>query len=384
MATAQDWWGQNAEIRTDGVMEIGKYVDFHDSDTDGNDYSVRLMSDNGTLRYYGGLRGTGTLLIDDPNDVINWNDIWQSGFFEGYSKSNAPESSGWFWGINLGHRSNSNSNKYGGQILIRNTPSSPALYFRSRGSDGTGEWSKVLHSVGNQEINGNLAIGGTNPLARLHIIQEAVGSTSGNSINGAYWEIGRQKLILKASRTANQTNWNNTTLKLQAMIDGTDHQSIDFVNDENFKEHVDIYTGNQIFNTRFTAGGSVGIGTTNTFGYKLAVNGTIGAKEVNVEVTSAWPDYVFEENYNLTPLQDLEIYLKENKHLPGIPDAKTVEEEGVKLGEMNAKLLEKVEELTLYMIDFNKEMQVLKQNNNLLLEQNRLLKEEIEQLKKDN
>ncbi|ELR68658.1 hypothetical protein C900_00169 [Fulvivirga imtechensis AK7] len=83
------------------------------------------------------------------------------------------------------------------------------------------------------------------------------------------------------------------------------------------------------------------------------------SEEVVVKLQSSWPDYVFEENYNLTPLQDLEIYLKENKHLPGIPDAKTVEEEGVKLGEMNAKLLEKVEELTLYIIELEKRIKSL-------------------------
>ncbi|ELR68655.1 hypothetical protein C900_00166 [Fulvivirga imtechensis AK7] len=100
--------------------------------------------------------------------------------------------------------------------------------------------------------------------------------------------------------------------------------------------------------------GKVGIGTTDPGSFKLAVEGKIGAREVQVTATNPWPDYVFEENYPLTPLSDLEVYLKENKHLPGIPDAKTVEEEGVKLGEMNTKLLEKVEELTLYLLEQNK------------------------------
>lgn len=112
--------------------------------------------------------------------------------------------------------------------------------------------------------------------------------------------------------------------------------------------------------------GSVGIGTplsSNPNGYLLAVNGLIGSKEVKVENTSAtWPDYVFESDYELPTLDQLELYVQENKHLPGIPSAQEVEEEGgFMLGEMNRKLLEKVEELTLYLIDANKKNEELQQ-----------------------
>ncbi|ELR68767.1 hypothetical protein C900_05863 [Fulvivirga imtechensis AK7] len=100
--------------------------------------------------------------------------------------------------------------------------------------------------------------------------------------------------------------------------------------------------------------GSMGIGTENIGSFKLAVEGKIGAREVQVTSVSPWPDYVFKEGYKLTPLEELEIHLKKNKHLPGIPTAKEVEENGVNLGEMNAKLLEKVEELTLYLIEIKK------------------------------
>ena len=63
--------------------------------------------------------------------------------------------------------------------------------------------------------------------------------------------------------------------------------------------------------SKFVINGSTGIGTTNTFGYMLAVNGTIGAKEIKVETTSAWPDYVFSDNYNLRPIGEVENYIKE-------------------------------------------------------------------------
>lgn len=101
------------------------------------------------------------------------------------------------------------------------------------------------------------------------------------------------------------------------------------------------------------AGGNFGIGTKNPQ-YKLAVNGTIGAKEVQVTLTG-WPDYVFAADYDLMSLEDVEAAIEAEGRLPGIPSAKMVAEDGVGLGEMQAKLLQKVEELTLHMIALKKE-----------------------------
>jgi len=101
-------------------------------------------------------------------------------------------------------------------------------------------------------------------------------------------------------------------------------------------------------------GGNVGIGITNP-AEKLAVNGNIRSKEVKVEAAN-WPDYVFEENYNIGKLEELESYIKTNKHLPEIPTAKEVEVNGVALGEMNKLLLKKVEELTLHLIEQQKQL----------------------------
>lgn len=115
---------------------------------------------------------------------------------------------------------------------------------------------------------------------------------------------------------------------------------------------------------RIASNGNVGIGTalaTNPNNYKLAVNGLIGAKEVKVENTStAWPDYVFASDYKLKPLDELELYIQVNKHLPEIPSATEIAEKGHALGEMNSLLLKKVEELTLYIIDLKKEVDALK------------------------
>lgn len=100
-------------------------------------------------------------------------------------------------------------------------------------------------------------------------------------------------------------------------------------------------------------GGAVGIGTTNMGTYKLSVGGAIHATDVVVE--TGWADYVFDRNYKLQDLSEVERQIKQDKHLPGIPSAQEVAAHGVNVGEMQAKLLAKVEELTLYMIDLKKE-----------------------------
>lgn len=105
---------------------------------------------------------------------------------------------------------------------------------------------------------------------------------------------------------------------------------------------------------RIKYNGNVGIGTLNPTA-KLAVNGTVKAREVNVTVNgSDWPDYVFSKGYRLPHLDSLSVRIAELGHLPGMPSAREVQEDGVNLGEMNRKLLEKVEELTLLLIEQGK------------------------------
>lgn len=88
-------------------------------------------------------------------------------------------------------------------------------------------------------------------------------------------------------------------------------------------------------------------------------NGAIHAEEVVVEIMRDWPDYVFNDDYQLTSLNEVKKYIDDNGHLPGVPSAEQVSEEGVKLGEINTKLLEKIEELTLYIIRQEERIQAL-------------------------
>jgi hypothetical protein len=107
------------------------------------------------------------------------------------------------------------------------------------------------------------------------------------------------------------------------------------------------------------AGGNVGIGT-NQPDAKLTVNGTIHSKEVKVDTSIPVPDYVFEPTYKLLKLSELKTYLDANHHLPEIPSAAKMEKNGMNLSEMNLKLLKKVEELTLYLIEKDVELKELK------------------------
>lgn len=102
----------------------------------------------------------------------------------------------------------------------------------------------------------------------------------------------------------------------------------------------------------------IGVGTMNPT-KALEVNGTIRSKEVIVEITN-WSDFVFDNNYNLMSLKDTESFIKQNGHLPNVPSASEVEKEGIELGEMNAILLQKIEELTLYVIELEKQIDELK------------------------
>ncbi len=125
--------------------------------------------------------------------------------------------------------------------------------------------------------------------------------------------------------------------------------------------------GNQQWNyLNMWADGNVSIGTNKHTGFKLSVGGKVRAEEIEVSLATTWPDYIFEEDYQLTPLKEVEDFIETNKHLPNVPSAKEVTEEGINLGEMDAILLRKIEELTLYVIALKKEDEALKKENEAL------------------
>ena len=112
---------------------------------------------------------------------------------------------------------------------------------------------------------------------------------------------------------------------------------------------------------RISPGGYIGIGTINPQ-TKLDVRGVISATEVKVQILTG-ADHVFGESYDLRPLSEVERFVQENKHLPEIPSEKQMQEEGLSINEFQIKLLQKIEELTLYTIELKKEIDQLKAQN---------------------
>ncbi|WP_340063197.1 hypothetical protein [Ascidiimonas aurantiaca] len=227
---AQQYWSTNLAVKSDGITEIGKYIDFHESSNDPNDFSVRLSSIDNILNSSSSLLISGTNLDNK----------------------------------NLSYLANSRS------LLIgwnRNAGDGETSFITNRGAGSTG---------------------------------------------------------------------------------GFEFRDID-------------NSGNETLLFKIVGNGNIGIGTANPGSWKLAVNGNIRAKEIKVE--TGWPDFVFYDDYKLPTLQEVENHIKEKGHLKDIPSAREVEENGILLGEMDSKLLLKIEELTLYTIQQEKKIQKLEREN---------------------
>jgi hypothetical protein len=143
-----------------------------------------------------------------------------------------------------------------------------------------------------------------------------------------------------------------------------------------------LYPGNVGINTntpnaRLHVSGNVYVGTaagTPAAGYQLSVKGKIISEEVKVQLSASWPDYVFADDYKLPDLADLEKYITTNKHLPNIPAAAEIEKNGFELGDMQRRSIEKIEELTLLMLQMNKQNIEMKQKMEQMEKEIQLLK----------
>jgi hypothetical protein len=178
----------------------------------------------------------------------------------------------------------------------------------------------VTVSKGNFHLeDGNIGIGISNPLSRLHI-----------------------------DGTLRLQSPNNNSFRIRVEDDGDLH----FVRDgDNTAMIINDYNG------------AVGIGSNMTSipsGYQLAVNGNVRCREVRV-TNQGWADFVFADNYQLKSLTEVEQFIKENNHLPDVPSEAEVLENGTDLGKIDAILLQKIEELTLYMIELKKENDELRE-----------------------
>ncbi|MCX2679349.1 hypothetical protein OOZ15_05285 [Galbibacter sp. EGI 63066] len=220
----------------------------------------------------------------------------------------------------------------------------------------------------------NVGIGTTNPIAKLQVngdfyLYSNDAYESGWGKTHFYWN--RHSLIMGTPK--GRYAHNRIELKPGGSNTGELISSLEMyqaIGIDNYDKRIRLSTSN--FHPTWFDGGNVGIGTRAPGSWKLAVNGKIRAKEIKVE--TSWSDFVFEDNYTLPTLEEVEQHILEKGHLQNIPSAKEVEENGVYLGEMDAKLLQKIEELTLYTIEQQKEIELLKKEN-------KAQREEIEKLK---
>lgn len=428
------YFGNGSMLRNGDCLSLGgnssvpgqgtPFIDFRNSFTPKSTiWNTRLINDaDGQLHFkgkkflvdgqlLGNSLSANTLLINDPNIPENWDDIWQSGFFSGRDLPSAPESGHVFWGLSMGHWNNysygqATGNKNGAQIVIRNSPSFPTMYIRSRFDDGTGVWGKVLSS----DKNGRYGIGTDKPNTALTIsgsgypnsFVSMVGTNNNNAglrlYNGdsVKWHIYNRAdkdnaLQIRSSNTLGieigqsgnvGIGYARPQFKLYntgniGFGEGNRIWSIGAgrTNGEQYTANDVFYQGTVIpgsFAIRdnwknkdmffISAYGDVGIGTQKTTGFKLSVAGKIRAEGIKVD--KGWADYVFEDNYTLLTLSQVKDSIELNGHLPGMKSAEEVAASGgFEIGETTVKLLEKIEELTLYSIDLHSENNTLKQQN---------------------
>ncbi|MCF2875356.1 MULTISPECIES: hypothetical protein [unclassified Tenacibaculum] len=217
--------------------------------------------------------------------------------------------------------------------------------------------------AGAVELDGKLSIGNNNSKALMDVStfvpNGTLGSVFGRLAEGNTVGDGTY-LGVKGHKTQGPDVDNIKSFSLVHNFYGKTNNSINFYRGRGINGgFIAFNTSNDIERMRITPEGNVAIGTNDAKGYKLAVAGGKGiiAEEIKVKLHVNWPDYVFTKDYELPSLNDLEKYIIEKGHLPNVPSAKKVkEDEGVELGVMNAKLLEKIEELTLYTIQQGKDI----------------------------
>ncbi len=195
---------------------------------------------------------------------------------------------------------------------------------------------------------GNIGIGTASPQAKIDIVSGSNGLKLLRFNTDRAWSF------------VQQGTGSNTALVLQSETDGKNFR----IKSSDGKTLADFYTSqyagaNQI--NFVQDGGSVAIGTAaNPGNYKLAVEGKIGAREIDVK-TGSWADFVFDQDYALPGLEQVDTYIQAHHHLPDLPSEAEVLENGISLGEMQKLLLQKIEELTLYVIDQQKQIKQLQQ-----------------------
>nr|WP_315247365.1 tail fiber protein [uncultured Flavobacterium sp.] len=258
-----------------------------------------------------------------------------------------------------------------GSLLIDNVGSGENYY------NATNFQEFQIGGISKMRLNsaGNLGIGTNSPLAKLHV-------NNGDNSYGTILANASEAEFSLYTKTLS-TNGSSEVFKLGLKyLDNENNGFISFYRGGNVAGGFLGFSTNGQERIRISDAGFVGIGTSSPDS-KLTVAGNIHAREVKVTMNAgAVPDYVFTNDYKLKSLEDVEAYIKKNSHLPEIPSAKEIEKNGLMLAEMNMSLLKKIEELTLYSIEQNKNNKELKRKVEKLEKENEAFKSLSERLSK--
>lgn len=249
--------------------------------------------------------------------------------------------------------SDSNSN-YNTAYIIADAKAgglSPSFLFNIVDGDGGGwDTGLVIKPTAGGDNFGRVGIGTTDPVTRLS--NTSTGTPWGTSGNGITWRVNENAYAASIINDATSGGSHGMRIHTAGVAAG------------DYPLAVSSGTGAGTLRFVVKGDGKVGVGMENPQS-ELAVNGVVTAKDL-VLTTTGWPDYVFADGYELPSLSKVEEHIKVNKHLPGIPTATEVSKDGVRMGEMQVKLLQKVEELTLYVIQLNAENKELKERISVL------------------
>ncbi|WPV01706.1 hypothetical protein SNE26_07970 [Mucilaginibacter sp. cycad4] len=295
---------------------------------------------------------TKTVTVD-ANDALNNN-----------TKIVAQTSVGqsFFVGHQLG-----NTYSYPGAGIFRawtDQPVGSANFYYDGVTNGTTNFS--VRADGQGYFAGNMGLGTISPASKLHVYVANNGlNIVGGFQNGNGTETGGNAVGVGFLNEALGNWWKAAIV----------HERMGAYGVGSLKFLVNNSTDNSsvsLADTKMTilSSGFVGIGTT-TPREELSVNGSIRAKQIKVEIAN-WPDYVFKSSYKLRPLMEVQAFIGENGHLPEIPSSQEIAEKGLNLGEVNRILLQKIEELTLYLIE--KDRQLDQQNKKLRSQERRIRK----------
>lgn len=227
-------------------------------------------------------------------------------------------------------------------------------------------------------LNSNVGLGTDDPQYKLHLNDGIIyvegyedwfpGVTVKNTI-------GRSVFRLEGTRSEN--NYNSAEIILADLNNGTSWRILNtstntfallyYSAESGYVSPFKAELGSPANSLTISSEGNVGVGVLSN-DYKFAVAGGIIAEEVVVKLQSNWPDYVFEDDYEMPTIKETEEFIITNKHLPGVPSAEEIKVEGVDLAEMQSILLKKIEELTLHTIRQEKQIEKLQNKISLFIQ----------------